>query len=177
MVTTTMSPAAAASAGVATRACGPSCATRSVRVSGPRLLLRTTSWPASTASRATVPPMCPLPMSPMVVMAGPSTPAARSFPEPRAEPFRMRGQVVVQLGRAVELDGEVDLVERPCRGQCGPQVRRDVRPGAVGRVPTPEGVDEAISARSTAQGGDADGEVLGVEAPHDVLEVDRHESS
>ena len=64
-----MSPAAAASSAVAARACGPSSATRSARVSGPRLLLRTTSWPASTASRATVLPMLPLPMSPMVVMA------------------------------------------------------------------------------------------------------------
>src|SRR3954451_21863878 len=63
-----MSPAAAASTAVAARARGPSRATRSVRVSGPRLLLSTTSYPASTASRATVLPMLPLPMSPIVVM-------------------------------------------------------------------------------------------------------------
>ena len=40
---------------------------RSASVSGPRLLLSTTSWPASTASRATVEPILPLPMNPMVV--------------------------------------------------------------------------------------------------------------
>src|SRR3954471_24320884 len=77
-----MSPAAAASAAVAARARGPSCFTRSVRVSGPRLLLSTTPWPASTASRATVLPMFPLPMSPMVV-----TFAASPVP---AEPFQAR---------------------------------------------------------------------------------------
>src|SRR3954451_25445842 len=76
-----MSPAAAASAAVAARACAASCSTRSVRVWGPRLLLSTTSWPASTASRATVLPMCPLPMSPMVVMSAASHGAGAAFPE------------------------------------------------------------------------------------------------
>src|SRR3954452_11477520 len=76
-----MSPAAAASAAVAARARGPSRPTRSVRVSGPRLLLSTTSWPASTASRATVPPMFPLPMSPMVVTYGASPPPVTPLPE------------------------------------------------------------------------------------------------
>ena len=65
-----MSPASAASAAVAARARGPSSSTRSLSVSGPRELLSTTSWPASTASRATVLPMLPLPMSPTVVMPG-----------------------------------------------------------------------------------------------------------
>ncbi len=68
MVTTTTSPASAASAAVAARARGPRSATRSARVSGPRLLLSTTSWPASTTSRARVLPMFPLPMRPHVVM-------------------------------------------------------------------------------------------------------------
>src|SRR6187402_1816030 len=71
-VTTTTSPARAASCEPAARACGPSSPTRSASVSGPRLLLRTTSWPASTASRATVLPMFPLPMKPQVVMRAPT---------------------------------------------------------------------------------------------------------
>ena len=54
--------------------------TRSERVSGPRLLLSTTSWPASTASRATVLPMFPLPMSPMVAMYAANTAAPAFFP-------------------------------------------------------------------------------------------------
>src|SRR5438477_7440657 len=76
-LTSTMSPACAASAGVAARARGPSSSTSSLSVSGPRELLSTTSYPAATASLATVPPMCPLPISPTVVMSGPN-PAARS---------------------------------------------------------------------------------------------------
>src|SRR5689334_3796779 len=80
-----MSPAAAASTGVPARAREPSSATRSASVSGPRLLLTTTSWPASTASRARVPPMCPAPMSPMVVMPGPIVGVADAFPDGLAE--------------------------------------------------------------------------------------------
>src|SRR5579864_9115271 len=64
-----MSPAFAASNAVAARAFGPSSATSAVKVSGPRELLITTSYPFATASRATWLPMCPAPMSPMVVMA------------------------------------------------------------------------------------------------------------
>jgi hypothetical protein len=40
-----------------------------VSVSGPRELLTTTSYPFLIDSRATWLPMCPAPMSPMVVMA------------------------------------------------------------------------------------------------------------
>src|SRR5882757_3519467 len=73
IVTTTQSPAAAACAGVAARACGPSSSTRSESVCGPRELLSTTSRPASTARRASVLPMFPLTMRPSVAMsAGPS---------------------------------------------------------------------------------------------------------
>src|SRR3954447_24146259 len=75
-----MSPAAAASTAVAARACGPRRSTRSVRVLGPRLLLSTTSWPPSTASRATVLPMFPLPISPMVVTYAASRAPAEPFP-------------------------------------------------------------------------------------------------
>src|SRR3954471_17968627 len=78
-----MSPAAAASAAVAAHARGPSWATRSARVSGPRLLLSTTSWPASIASRATVLPMFPLPMSPIVVTFAGNAAAAPAFPSLR----------------------------------------------------------------------------------------------
>ena len=66
--TTTMSPAAAASPLVAADARGPSSATVSASISGPRELLSTTWCPASMASRAMVLPSCPLPMNPTVVM-------------------------------------------------------------------------------------------------------------
>src|SRR5689334_11410702 len=79
MVTTTTSPAVAASAAVAARAPGPSSATRSARVSGPRLLLITTSCPAARARRATVLPMLPLPMNPHVVMAVTTAQLVRRF--------------------------------------------------------------------------------------------------
>jgi hypothetical protein len=67
-VTTTMSPAAAASPLVAADAAGPSSAARSASVSGPRELLSTTLCPAAMASRAMALPICPLPMNPTVVM-------------------------------------------------------------------------------------------------------------
>src|SRR4051812_36369536 len=63
-----MSPAWAASSGVAARARGPSSATRSFSVSGPRELLTTTSCPCVTASRASWLPMWPAPISPIVLM-------------------------------------------------------------------------------------------------------------
>src|SRR3954467_7537707 len=78
-----MSPAAAASVEVAARAWGPSSSTSSERVSGPRLLLSTTSWPAATASRATVLPMFPLPMSPIVVTYAANSRSASAFPSGR----------------------------------------------------------------------------------------------
>ena len=77
MLTTTRSPAAAAPVGVAARARGPSSSTRSLRVCGPRELLSTTSYPAATANRATVPPRYPLPMKPIVVIPLWSTLASR----------------------------------------------------------------------------------------------------
>src|SRR5205823_2600936 len=57
-------------------ASGPSSAPRSWRVSGPRELLITTRCPAARLSRATVPPIIPLPMKPIVVMtpANPGSP-------------------------------------------------------------------------------------------------------
>ncbi len=67
-VTTTMSPAAAASPLVAADARGPSSAAVSASVSGPRELLSTTWCPASMASRAMALPICPLPMNPTVVI-------------------------------------------------------------------------------------------------------------
>ena len=68
MVTTTISPAVAASTTAAARALGPSSATSEVSVSGPRELLMTTLWPCNTAMRATWLPMCPAPINPIVVM-------------------------------------------------------------------------------------------------------------
>jgi hypothetical protein len=52
IVTTTMSPAVAASASIPARARGPSSLTSPASESGPRELLTTTSWPFFTASRA-----------------------------------------------------------------------------------------------------------------------------
>src|SRR5690349_2261444 len=69
IVTTTMSPARAASWAVAARARGPSSLTSADSVAGPRELLTTTSYPFLIARRATWLPMCPAPMSPMVVIA------------------------------------------------------------------------------------------------------------
>src|SRR5437016_1778962 len=109
-----MSPAAAASAAVAARARGPSSLTRSVRVSGPRLLLSTTSWPASTASRAMVLPMFPLPMSPMVVTYAASRAPAEPFPA-RSHPGHAR-------------DGEPTGVLDHVAGDRGPCTRTCTHP-------------------------------------------------
>src|ERR1700749_4060239 len=79
MATTTRSPASAACPAVAAVASGPSSATRSCSVSGPRELLITTLCPAATLSRATVPPIIPLPMKPIVVMTPPTLGRSRSF--------------------------------------------------------------------------------------------------
>src|SRR5215213_5328951 len=79
MVTTTTSPASAASVTVAARAPSPRFSTTSVSVSGPRLLLSTTWCPASSARRATVLPMLPLPINPHVVMGSSTRPREASF--------------------------------------------------------------------------------------------------
>src|ERR1035437_10285820 len=70
-----MSPACAASSGVAARACGPSSVTRSASVSGPRELLITTLYPFLTARRASWLPICPAPMSPIVFIPSPRCPS------------------------------------------------------------------------------------------------------
>src|SRR5260370_40918854 len=108
IVTTTSSPPSDASCPVTARASGPSSAARSVRVSGPRELLSSTWCPAATASRATVPPVRPLPISPSVVMDAPTPGARRSFqrPEqrlhPRAEVGRSaRGDLVAVHDRGL----------------------------------------------------------------------------
>src|SRR5437588_12235785 len=118
-----MSPAAAASAALAARARGPSSLTRSVRVSGPRLLLSTTSWPASTASRATVLPMFPLPMSPMVVTYAASRAPAEPFPA-RSHPGHARdgeptGALDHVAGTADPALGLVHTNSSCCRTQAG----------------------------------------------------------
>src|SRR3954447_2875831 len=107
MVTTTRSPAAAASSAVAARACGPSSPTSSVSVSGPRLLLSTTSWPAATARPARGPPMFPLPMSPIVVTYRANAGSAAAFPSGR------RGELADRELRALRVTDQ----RRP-----GPQV-------------------------------------------------------
>src|SRR3954454_11937623 len=68
MVTTTRSPCSAAPLAVSAVARSPSSWTTSTRVSGPRELLSTTSYPFVMASRATACPMFPAPMKPIVVM-------------------------------------------------------------------------------------------------------------
>src|SRR5215471_20950303 len=91
MVTTTSSLPSAASCPVVARASGPSSAARSPSVPGPRELLSSTWCPAVTASRATVPPIRPLPISPTVVMDALTPGGWRSFQRleqrlhPRAE--------------------------------------------------------------------------------------------
>src|SRR3954447_4654612 len=125
MVTTTRSPAEAASSAVAARARGPRSATRSWRVSGPRLLLRTTSYPAVTASRATVLPMCPLPMSPSVVMER-------------------------QRDRWVGHSGPSELGRRPSGGQRSGHGFGGVRvvvPGRVDGAGRPSGADQHLDDR------------------------------
>jgi hypothetical protein len=47
---------------------------------GPRELLSTTACPAATLSRATVPPIIPLPINPTVVILGPNSAAIRIIP-------------------------------------------------------------------------------------------------
>src|SRR5450631_12788 len=79
MATTTRSPAPAASSAVAARAIGPSSPVSSLSVSGPRELLSTTACPAATASRATVPPIIPLPMNPTVAIIARTEPPPGSF--------------------------------------------------------------------------------------------------
>src|SRR3984957_11116049 len=70
-LTRTRSPASAACWAVPAVASEPSSAASSARVSGPRELLTTTRYPAATLSRATVPPIMPLPMMPRVAMTAP----------------------------------------------------------------------------------------------------------
>src|SRR6478609_5292953 len=148
-VTTTTSPARAASSAVAARACGPSSSTRSVSVSGPRLLLSTTSWPASTASRATVLPMLPLPMKPQVVMRAPTRSAAgRIPPRPASAPTfdGTRDGAGPGYGTVIDPPSEGDLrdpvrlhpddrAERPprARRRRGARRGRRLRPARVER--------------------------------------------
>src|ERR1700761_6785912 len=87
VATTTRSPSSAASSTEQARAIGPSAATRSLSVSGPRELLRITECPAATLSRATVPPMLPLPINPTVAIVAmislrPAAGPARGAPGP-----------------------------------------------------------------------------------------------
>src|SRR5262249_26578099 len=136
MVTTTSSPPSAASCPVAARASGPSSAARSFSVSGPRELLSSAWWPAATASRARVPPMWPLPISPTVVR-DPLPPGGwRSFqrPEqrlhPRAEVGRRPGgdQVAVDdCGLVPPVDAGVDHVVADRRNAGRPPAFDDLR--------------------------------------------------
>src|ERR1700761_7651243 len=80
VATTTMPPASAVSSTFSARAIGPSSATRSFSVSGPRELLSTTVCPAATLSRATVPPILPLPMNPMVAIPPILSPPVGNIP-------------------------------------------------------------------------------------------------
>src|ERR1700758_2536618 len=71
MATIAKSPAAAASAGPAALACGPSSLIKPASESGPWVLLSTTSYPWVIAAFARLLPTCPLPRIPMVVMSRP----------------------------------------------------------------------------------------------------------
>src|ERR1700745_1820899 len=124
--TTTISPARAASSAVAARACGPSSVTRSASVRGPRELLSTTWYPAATASRATVPPMLPLPMNPIVVMPGPTGDFVRIFRPAGASAGEGRGPA--KLAGEVLLDRGQDLRVVRDRARAEPGGYRAVRP-------------------------------------------------
>src|SRR3984893_39374 len=111
-VPTTMSPAAATSPLLPADARGPSSATVSANVSGPRELLSTTWCPASTASRAMALPSCPLPMNPTVVIFSASLQKSRTLVicRIRCDPGSLPsagGEVmaVVQIGEQAWLSG------------------------------------------------------------------------
>ncbi len=89
MVTTTSSPACAASSTVpavalaalpAARACASTSATSASSVSGPREFATTTSWPTRVNAWARWEPMFPDPMIPMVVMRGCNGSGRSAFP-------------------------------------------------------------------------------------------------
>src|ERR1700761_5934223 len=101
VATTTRSPSSAASSTEQARAIGPSWAARSLRVSGPRELLRITECPAATLSRATVPPILPLPINPTVAIV------AMISLRPPAVPGRGAGGPGGGLGRADLLVADV----------------------------------------------------------------------
>src|SRR5580704_7111983 len=126
-VTTTMSPAAAASPVVAADARGPRSAAVSASVSGPRELLSTTWCPASMASRAMALPICPLPMNPTVVIFSASLQKSRTLVlcRIRCDPGSLPsagGEVVavVQIGEQAGLGGF------PAEGPAGDEAGRRV---------------------------------------------------
>src|SRR6202034_1657253 len=126
-VTTTMSPAAAASPLVAADARGPRLAARSASVSGPRELLSTTWCPAAMASRAMALPICPLPMNPTVVISSASLRKSRTLVicRIRCDPGSLPsagGEVVavVQIGEQAGLSGF------PAEGPAGDEAGRRV---------------------------------------------------
>src|SRR5258708_3732085 len=126
-VTTTMSPAAAASPLVAADAAGPSSAAVSASVSGPRELLSITWCPAAMASRAMALPICPLPMNPTVVIFSASLQKSRILVicRIRCDPGSLPsagGEVVavVQIGEQAGLSGF------PAEGPAGDEAGRRV---------------------------------------------------
>src|ERR1700691_110543 len=125
-LTTTMSPAAAASPLVAADARGPSSAARSASVPEPRELLSTTWCPASMASRAMALPICPLPMNPAVVMfCFPSEePYSPHVPDPlRSGSLPSAGGEVVAV---VQIGEQAGLGGFPAEGPAGDEVGRRV---------------------------------------------------
>src|SRR6266851_2324082 len=97
-----MSPAFAASNAIAARAVGPSSATSADKVSGPRELLITTLYPCVTASRAIWLPMCPAPMSPMVVIA-----AIINLEALQPDASRHAGEAIASVGAGSVSKGSV----------------------------------------------------------------------
>src|ERR1022692_2317282 len=123
--TTTMSPATAASPLVAADARGPSSATVSASVSGPRELLSTTWYPASMASRAMALPICPLPMNPTVVIFSASLPE-----DPGHLPDSLRSGVPASAGgevmAVVQIGEQAGLSGFPAEGPAGDEAGRRV---------------------------------------------------
>src|SRR5437899_2908539 len=144
MPTTTRSPAAAASAAVAAVARGPSSSTRSLRVSGPRELLNTTSYPAAAANRATVAPMFPLPIKPIVVISVvTATPSAQAL-EADLVCVKPRRQ---GHGPGSQLHADAELVRLQCCSSCQLLTRQSsgesqviLDPRRCSRLPAERGV-------------------------------------
>src|ERR1700735_4638774 len=173
-VTTTMSPAAAASSLVAADAAVPRSAARCASVSGPRELLSTTWCPAAMASRAMAPPICPLPMNPTVVILGvpPERPCPGHLPDPlRSGALPSAGGEVVAV---VQIGEQAGLSGFPAEGPAGDEAGRRVALGDYVRE-EPEVSRQHQFVPGNAHGGQAQAAADGLSdlAERDALVLNR----